>query len=267
MYSPTFQLLLNEGYLLRGCLQAALNSLLKSSNASREHLYTAFFTYAIGLERLLKLTLILNHCIEKKGSLPTHAEIKSFGHNLRALYNSAEKIVQRYSIDIPDECRIDDIDQRLIDLLAEFAISGRYFNLDALTGGGKSEDPLPVWGELLNEIYQRDVPPLKRISDEEQVEALAGSMKETTVYLPATGFDGATQSYEQFFADHGKITLVMPEVVWRCARILYPLQMLIFELDQPLRQTSKPEHFPVMWEICAFCGPDKESTLAEIAGY
>ncbi len=269
MYSRTYLLLQNEGHLLQGCLRAALAALWKSSSAERGPLYAALFDYSIGLERLLKLSLLLNHCVENKGSFPTHAQIKGFGHDLISLHNSAEKLVRHYSVEIPEKCRTDEIDRRLLELLSGFAMSGRYFNLDALTGGGKAADPLPEWGRLLNEIYERDVLPLKRISDEEQVAALADSMKAKTVYVAATGFDGTAQTYEDFFADHGKTTLVIPAAVWRFARVLYPLQMLVFELDQPLHsgRAGNPEDFPHMWEICAFCGADKESTLAEIAGY
>jgi hypothetical protein len=266
MYSRTFLLLLNEGHLLQGCLRSALVSLLKSSSVERGPLYAALFNYSIGLERLLKLSLILEHCIANKGVFPSHGQIKAYGHNVRTLYKAVRKVAERFHVEIPEALRCDELDVRLIELLAAFATSGRYFNLDALTDGGKSADPLPEWGRILAEVYERDLPPLTRASHEERVEALADSMKATTVYMSATGFDGGAQSYEDFFADHGKITLVMPEVVWRFSRILYPLQMLVFELDQPLHSgnAGDPEDFPHMWEFCAFCGPDKESTLNEL---
>jgi len=268
MYSRTFLLLQNEGHLLQGCLRSALVTLLKSSNVERGPLYAALFNYSIGLERVLKLSLILDHCIANRGAFPIRDQIRAYGHDVGTLYKAGKKVAERFHVEIPEACRCDELDERLLELLADFAISGRYFNLDALTGSGRSTDPLPEWGKLLAEIYERDVSPLKRISAEEQIQALADSMKEATVYMPATGFDGAVQSYEDFFADHGKITLVMPEVVWRFARMLYPFQMLVFELDQPLHsgQAGRPEDFPHMWEFCAFCSEDKEATLAEIAG-
>lgn len=270
MYSRTYLLLQNEGYLVQGCLRSALTALLKSSSAERGPLYVALFNYSIGLERLLKLSLLLDHCVTNRGAFPTYAQIKSFGHDVGTLYETAKLLLERYQIETPANCRTDAIDERLLEIVTSFADSkGRYFNLNALIGGGGGSDPLSKWGKLLTEIYKRDVPPLKRISAEEQDEALADLMKETTVYVPATGFDGTEQSYEGFFADHGKITLVMPEVTWRFARLLYPLQMLVYELDQPLRSgtAGNPQDYPAMWEICAFCGTDKASTLAEISGY
>jgi hypothetical protein len=269
MHSQTYLLFQNEGYLLRGCIQSGLGALRRSSSAERGPLYAALFSYSIGLERLLKVSLILDHCVVNKGKFPTWKEIRGFGHDLVALHDSALAACKRHNVQIPESCMTDDIDERLIELLAGFADSGRYFNLDALTGGGNSADPLPEWGKLVAEIYKRDVPALTRLSDEEQIEAQADSKKPATVYIPATGFDGTVQSYEEFFANHGKITLAMPEVVWRFARMLYPFQMLVFELDQPLHsgKAGKPEDYPHLWEICAFCSKDKQATLAEISEF
>lgn len=269
MHSRTYQLLQNEGHLLRGCIQSGLRVLKKSSSAERGPLYAALFSYTTGFERLLKVSLILDHCVINKGQFPTWNEIKSFGHNLVALHDSAMAACNRYNVEIPKSCLTDDIDRTLLELLAGFADSDRYFNLDALTGGGKSADPLPEWGRLVRKIYECDVPRLKRSSDEEQVEALTSVMKPTTVYMPAIAFDSSVQTYEEFCADHGKTTLAMPEVVWRFARMLYPFQMLVFELDHLLRsgEAGQPEDYPTMWEICAFCSQDKQATLAEISEF
>ncbi len=97
-------------------------------------------------------------------------------------------------------CRTDDLDERLLELLAGFAT------------------------------------------------ALRGSVEETTVYMATTGFDGAPNSYEDFLCDYYKITRVMQEVVWRFARMLYPFQMLVFKLDQPLNsgRAGRPGDFPHM---------------------
>jgi hypothetical protein len=266
MYSTLFVLLMNEANLVEGCVRSGLSALKKSNSVDRGSLYAALFAYSIGLERLFKLSLILDHCVRCKGTFPTHAEIKSFGHDLKTLYSSAKKAVDRHKIEVPESCRIDDLDERLLDLLTGFAMSGRYFNLDALTGGGKSVDPLPEWGRLLFEVYERDLPSVRRLSNEEQVEALANSLRESIIFAPGVDFTGAAQSYDAFCHDHGKIVLVMPEVVWRFARILYPFQMLMFELDEPLHsgRAGNPTDFPHLWEVCAFCSPNKEETLAEI---
>ncbi len=267
MHSQSYLLLQNEGYLLQGCIQSALSSLLKSSSAERGPLYAALFNYSIGFERLLKVSLILDQCVVENGKFPTWKQIKDFGHDLVALHNTALKVCSRHNIQIPKSCVTDDIDERFVALLAGFAVSGRYFNLDALTGGGNSRDPLPEWGKLVREVYERDLPPLIRSSEEEHLEALVDLMKPTTVYVPATGFDGTVQSYEDFNADHGRIIRAMPEIVWRFARMLYPFQMLVFELDRPLNsgKAGKPEDYPHLWEICSFCSGEKEATLAGIS--
>ena len=86
MFSPTYLLLKNEVSLIQGCLNSALATLFKSSSSERGPLYAGLFNYSVGLERLLKLTLLLDHCIENAGEFPTHAKIKSFGHKLVELH-------------------------------------------------------------------------------------------------------------------------------------------------------------------------------------
>src|SRR4051812_20080878 len=121
MYSRNYLLLQNEGYLLQGCLQSALAALLKSSSAERGPLYAALFNYSIGLERLLKLSLLLDHCVTNRGAFPTHAQIRSFGHDVVELYKAAKAVSDRYQIAIPEACRTDGLDERALKLLADFA--------------------------------------------------------------------------------------------------------------------------------------------------
>jgi len=92
MYSRTYLLLQNEGHLLQGCLQSALTALKRSSSVERGALYVALFNYSIGLERLLKLSLLLDHCVTNKGAFPTHAQIKSFGHDVGTIYKKAKAV-------------------------------------------------------------------------------------------------------------------------------------------------------------------------------
>ena len=244
---------------MQGCLKSAIVALKAGNSAERGPLYVAFFNFSVGLERLLKLILALNHCAHNNGKMPSRKALKDFGHDVAELYRTSEKLLASYNIQLPAQCRLDAVDRRLLEFLAGFAISGRYFNLDALTGGGDSEDPLQEWGEILNAIYKADVPELKRISNEEQVDALAASTKDATVHLPATGLDGSEQSYEEFCQDHGKILLVMPEVIWRLVKILCPMKELTLVLRERLQRQMKGQSpdIPYMEEFLEFVTDDK----------
>ena len=255
---------------MQGCLKSAIVALRKSVDVEQEPLlYVAFFNFSVGLERLLKLNLILDHCVEKSGAMPTNKTLKDdFGHNVVKLYGASEKLHSKYKIQVSDSCLLDSTDRRLIKFLGDFAIKGRYFNLDDLTGNRNGEDPIPEWGRILNEIYSKDVSAIKQASNEEQVEALADSLKKHTVYVPATGLDGKTLSYEEFYQDQGKMRLVMPKVIWRLIKILCPMKELIFILSQRLHtEQMRSLEVPFMEEFLEFVCADESIVSDEEEGW
>jgi len=85
MFPETFTLLQNEGYLMQGCLKASLNGILAGTNAQPGPLYAAFFNYAIEMERLLKILLLLDRWHLERQFL-TNDELKAKGHTLQNLH-------------------------------------------------------------------------------------------------------------------------------------------------------------------------------------
>jgi hypothetical protein len=250
---------------MQGCLKSAIVALRAGNSAERGPLYVSFFNYSAGLERLLKLTLILDHCVRHKGAMPSFATVRNFGHDVLELYRAAEKLFPLYQVQTPSSCQPDTIDGKMLEFLAGFATFGRYFNLDALTGSGKSQDPLPEWNEILKVIYQSDVPELKRISSEEQVDASFRESQETTVYVPGTSLDGVPLSLEELYQDHGKILLVLPEVIWRLVKLLVPLKELLLALRERLHQGKErnPEDIPFMEDFLEFVCSDRAAVFAD----
>ena len=60
--NPTFSLLQQEGYLTRSCLYTGFSALSNANiNNNKGDFYVAFFQLSIGLERLMKLALILDY--------------------------------------------------------------------------------------------------------------------------------------------------------------------------------------------------------------
>jgi hypothetical protein len=92
-FSSTFLLLQNEGFLMQGCLKSAIVALKADNSAERGPLYVAFFNFSLGLERLLKLVLALNHCAHNNGKMPSRKTLKDFGHDVAELYRTSEKLL------------------------------------------------------------------------------------------------------------------------------------------------------------------------------
>lgn len=87
--NPVFSLLQQEGYLTRSSLYTGFSSLSKGNiNNNKGDFYVAFFQLSIGLERLMKLTLILDYMAANELRLPDNKWLKGFSHNLVELLQS-----------------------------------------------------------------------------------------------------------------------------------------------------------------------------------
>src|SRR5205823_6159614 len=85
-FSPTFLLRQQEGYLIQACLTSGMTHLRNARVDTKGSFYAAFFQLSIGLERLMKTTLIIDHMSKHDFAAPTIKELRAFGHNLASLF-------------------------------------------------------------------------------------------------------------------------------------------------------------------------------------
>lgn len=107
-FTPTWYLLQQEGFLAQACLCNGLTALRQANlGDSKGRFYSAFFELSIGLERVLKLVLILDHMARQQLQPPDTKTVKNYGHKLSALFNSAKTINTARGItaldDFPDD--------------------------------------------------------------------------------------------------------------------------------------------------------------------
>jgi len=157
---PQFLLLRQEGKLLCSALSQGLTILADGSSEGAH--YMAFFHLSIGLERLMKVILILHHMAEHGLALPTNRELRAFGHDLGQLIAASEAIAKktlgRPTLSIPPGS----IDDDILKHLRTFATTTRYYNLDKLSGVLARTDPLENWNAILDRIFETDVRPDQR---------------------------------------------------------------------------------------------------------
>lgn len=253
---------------MQGCLKSSLSALRAGSSVERGPFYVAFFNFAIGVERLLKVLLLLDHW-QRDRRFPNNSELKRYGgrsgHDVEMLYASAKVLFARYGLPWPPGFEPDDIDRRLLGFLSDFAKSSRYFNLDTLAGAAKSADPLAAWEALLDDVYEEDVPELKRVSNEAQVDTVVELTEAHVVHIPSTSMGGETQSYRDLCQDHEKLALVLPEMCWRLVKILVPLKELLITIrqraqEEDLRRGGEVS-VPFMEEFLDFVCKDKTIIL------
>lgn len=253
---------------MQGCFKFSLSALRTGSSAERGPFYVAFFNYAIGLERLLKVLLLLDYwCRDRR--FPSNTELKQHGgrsgHDIEMLHTTVDGLFTRYGVERTKEFEPDDIDRELLRFLSDFAKSSRYFNLDTLAGTAKNADPLAAWEALLDDVYESDVPELKRVSNEEQLDAVVEMTEAHVIHIPSTSMGGEPQSYRELCQDHEKIALVLPEMSWRLVKNLVPLKDLLIAVRERVHeddaQRSSDASVPFMEEFLDFVCGDKQVIL------
>ncbi|WP_371787426.1 hypothetical protein [Streptomyces albidoflavus] len=146
MESGHWKLLADEAGLASYCLGSGLASMRKANIVEPKHYYGAFFEYTIGLERVLKLALIVDYCVEQ-GRFPSDQKYaKKFGHELSSLIVNLSEVRGRLNPaarvwEIPDGPIFD----AAVTILSDFARVTRYYNIDVLTGKEPTADPVARW--------------------------------------------------------------------------------------------------------------------------
>jgi hypothetical protein len=90
---------------------------------------------------------------------PTNAQLRGFGHDLVDLYDRCSGLAGDLSLDSSDWFQNDCIERKMLVFLSGFAEQSRYYNLNAISGNRKAEDPILHWihlHQLIAETYIRN---------------------------------------------------------------------------------------------------------------
>jgi len=259
MFPQTFQLLQNEGALMQGCFKSSLGSLRAGENAERGRFYSAFFNFGIGLERLLKVILLLD-AWHRERKFPDNNRLREFGHKVDKLYGEAKGLFSKYGLEWKTEYDPDEINTTLLNFISDFSNGSRYFNLDTLAGQSKSTDPVRRWEALLYDIYNRDVPECKRSSGREP----PGTSPQLEVYKDPE----ECETTAELAAHHVIVVMALPHLCWRLVQLLIPLHILLIAV----REEAQKDDFskggpdadpsvPFMEEFLDFVCEDKSVIL------
>lgn len=182
-FPPSFLLLQQEGYLISSCLSTGLTELRKAHVHNKGAFYTALFNLSVGLERLLKAIVVIDHMLNNALSVPSKKQLQAYGHNLVELYDTCEAIGAKRQSIVPSRNQLDTIDQELLQLLSDFARTTRYHNLDSLSASQSGADPLADWGRLPLAILNKDVPENQKNKILAQANVVATAIDDSTVTI------------------------------------------------------------------------------------
>ena len=235
---------------MQGCFKSSLSDLLEAPSAQPGPFYASFFNYAIGLERLLKILLLLDKWHRERKFL-SDEELRAKGHNVEKLYKDVRVLFPQYAVAWKDIYEPDSINRDLLSFLAGFANGSRYYNLNALAGAAPqhANNPIYRWQRLFYRAYEQDHP-----------------NAEPVVTTPDASED--SMSLSELTRHHVIIAAARPHICWRLVQLLLPLQALLIATREQVHSDGLAlggEHahpsVPFMEEFLDFVCEDKTIVL------
>ncbi|MCQ4166391.1 hypothetical protein [Tahibacter harae] len=258
--SQLFLQLQQEAYLSSSLIASGLTELRRAHVGDRGRYYNAFFHLSIGMERLCKLILILNHLATNHLKPPGIAAIKGFSHDLSNLYRTA---LSAYGIATthPTEPLV----ASFIDFLSTFAKSTRYSNLDALASGNSGVDVLAEWNSLIEVVVAAHVRPRKQ-KKFETIAALAESALAENSFVLAHDLSGRPMGLGDWFRLPALHDEAAKHAVWIMIQALEPLTDAVGRAGAAAESASRANsasqlQIPDMPEFFYFLYPDRQYVL------
>ena len=178
-FSQQWQALGREAELAGAQIALGVTALGRADHTRLGDYTIAFFSLAIGLERLGKLIVIADHAIGHRGEFPDNNFLKKeISHDLGRLLNHCEGVSgTRRSTSEYSKRPNDRVHQGIIQTLSEFGTLTRYYNLDLLAGGKAAKLPEPVgawWKRVGGPILSQHYTARQREKDNATAHGLAG---------------------------------------------------------------------------------------------
>ena len=264
-FSDLFFLLQREGYVTRSCICTGLTEVRNANLEEKGKYYTGFFQLAIGIERLIKLALILDYMVLHNLTAPGAKTVRAYRHDLDVLYQSAERVAAAQYSRIAGRFVLSPLASRILNFLSDFAQGARYANLDSLASGTANREPLIEWSKILKDVLNSDVSKakLQRIMSESV--ALSSLISGITMVL-AHDLENKPLSVESALSEPRLQAEANRYVVWHIVLLIAPLKELVIELARKaseinLKHTTSVMHIPEMSEFFSFLLVDRAYIL------
>lgn len=240
--SDIFDALIKEALFTKELLGYGSTQIRRANYATRGLYFQAFSNLSIGLERIGKMCLILEHFIETHGSFPTDDYLKkSIGHDIVKIYNTSQTVITKRTLKLRTISKLDQpIYTNIMSILSSFARGDRYSNIDFLVGGKIQSDPIGSWYAKVDmPIYKNDISRKKKqlISNNAKVmEQLMGCFS-TVSHTSEQGelidsLEDASHRTGVFEAVSPKRQLYVLHIVRYWVELLFELETLCKRINQ-----------------------------------
>lgn len=252
IYSQKFRLLAQEGHLAANALLSGFEGLAKSDHYKSGTIYSSLFNLTIGLERMMKITFIVHYMAENELLVPEDKELRKFSHSTINLYEKLHEIGKERGI-LNGWYSEGDLHYEFLMLLSKFGSTARYHNLDQITNGRPSEDPLIAWFNMHMRIARNHLSGQKLVAINDQAIMHCDN---NHLYGYTMGMGGQYELMVDIVGQVEMTRLTRGHCVWTLIEIIKPLYRLIsrlcaevhaMEIEKELQQPVVPhleELFP-----------------------
>ncbi|UVK87454.1 hypothetical protein LOY52_21730 [Pseudomonas sp. B21-051] len=224
MEGRLYKTLEQESLVIRSCLATGLTELRNANLNEKGRYYSAFFQLAIGIERLAKLALILDHMARNSLQAPGQSTVKGYGHDLRILVSKASAVSSLRILLTP-------LCTKIVSFLSDFAMGMRYANLDALATGRTQRDPFSEWNDILQEVIATKIRRSTHHRISRASNSLAGLLGSNTMVL-ASDLAGEPLTLSSFYSEPSVLDTASKHLVWEVVTLLGPLRDVVVQLGE-----------------------------------
>lgn len=250
LFTPAFQALLKEAEFTKEMLGSGATQIRKANYATKGVYFQSFTGLSTGLERLGKLSLMLDYRIDH-GKFPDIKHMKNeIGHDISLIDKRVTSLITRRSISMKFLPNLNDpIHQAIVKILSEFAKGDRYSNINLLACGKQQNDPIASWFTYVDRpLFEKHVSAKKKENIRQNAGFVAAMLGANSMVFHTSETGDPITDLED-----GSIRTGMFEAVARY-RQLYVLQVIryflevLLSLSDQVRGEDIP-HFPEVFAL------------------
>lgn len=242
-----FVLLCQEAHLAKNTILSGFDLLLKANFYQDKdgYFYSAFFNLSIGLERLLKLSVVTDFMLSNEYKTPTINHLKkNYGHDVNELYSSALKIKNKYSQSKQEP--LIESDKGLLRFLSEYAKDTRYFNLNEVCEEKFDRSPLYKWLDIARAIYEENTKPHIRQKTSLDLLYRMDSMGHQNGFTRQLDEDGHPMMVYDILHRQYVIKKSAPLIIWRLIELFRPIHFSLMDMSSKASDYENSKNFKTM---------------------
>ena len=254
LFPREFHMLSQEGHLAQSSLLAGIEALGKLNYDKPGTFYAAFFQLSIGLERLMKIAVILDHKGRNGLRNPPGKQVRALGHDLVEAYSLCKQLAMARGNSADQWFDLDTVEHDVLVHISLFAQGARYYNLDSFSERQDFSDPIVEWAGVHRKIANQYISGLRQKKINHLAIAHCNRFK---LFGYERSISGEYRTQVDCTFEHELFKQSNRYCAWTVFRLLSPFYFLFIRLCDEIHQVEREKGIkqitvPYMHELFPF---------------